>query len=188
MQRDAPEAVSLTQQHGSEHGFADPHRILQHGLEHRLQITGRRTDDFEDLRGRRLLLKRLAQFVEQPRVLDGDDGLGGKVLYERDLLVSERPNLFAIDANHADKSILFKHRHTERRSNTTEFDGSDNAWIPVGIRLHRCDVGYLNCLLCCNYPAGVAIRRWSERFFPTRLGKCWRHIMRRTKAKFSLFI
>ena len=28
----------------------------------------------------------LAQFVQQPRVLDGDDGLGGEVLYQCDLL------------------------------------------------------------------------------------------------------
>ena len=28
---------------------------------------------------RSLLLQRLPQFVEQPRVLDGDDGLGGEV-------------------------------------------------------------------------------------------------------------
>ena len=34
--------------------------------------------------------ERFAQLVEQPRVLDGDDGLGGKVLYQLDLLVGER--------------------------------------------------------------------------------------------------
>jgi hypothetical protein len=35
----------------------------------------------------------LAQFVEQPRVLDGDDCLGGEVLDEFDLLVRERGEL-----------------------------------------------------------------------------------------------
>ena len=35
----------------------------------------------------RLLLQRLPQFVEQPRVLDGDNGLGGKRLQKRDLLI-----------------------------------------------------------------------------------------------------
>ena len=38
-------------------------------------------------------IRALAQFVEQPRVLDGDDGLGGEVLHQRDLLVGERFNL-----------------------------------------------------------------------------------------------
>ncbi len=44
----------------------------------------------KNLRRRRLLLQRLgqivgalAQLVEQPRVLDGDDGLGGEVLNTR---------------------------------------------------------------------------------------------------------
>ena len=36
-----------------------------------------------------LLLQRLSQFVEQPRVLDGDNGLGGEVLDQRDLFVGE---------------------------------------------------------------------------------------------------
>ena len=34
----------------------------------------------------------MAQFVEQPRVLDGDDGLRGEVRDQRDLLVGERLN------------------------------------------------------------------------------------------------
>ena len=39
----------------------------------------------------------LPQFIEQPRVLDGDDGLGGEVLHQCDLLVGERPHFLAID-------------------------------------------------------------------------------------------
>ena len=35
----------------------------------------------------------LAQLVEQPRVLDGDDGLGGEVLDQLDLLVGEWAHL-----------------------------------------------------------------------------------------------
>ena len=51
------------------------------------------------------------KFVEQPRVLDGDDGLGGEVLHQRDLLVGERPNLLAVDDDSADQRIIFEHRH-----------------------------------------------------------------------------
>ena len=61
--------------------------VLEHGVEHRLQLAGRAGDDLQHLAGRGLLLQRfgeivgaLAQLVEQPRVLDGDDGLGGEVL------------------------------------------------------------------------------------------------------------
>ena len=49
-------------------------------IEHGLQIEGRAADDLEHVGGGGLLLQRFAQLVEQPRVLDGDDGLGGEVL------------------------------------------------------------------------------------------------------------
>ena len=45
-----------------------------------LQVKRRAADDLEDVGCGSLLLQRLAQFVEQPRVLDGDDGLSGEVL------------------------------------------------------------------------------------------------------------
>jgi hypothetical protein len=37
---------------------ADAHRVAQHGLEHGLQISGRRADDLENLGSRCLLLER----------------------------------------------------------------------------------------------------------------------------------
>ena len=40
--------------------------------------------------------------LEQSRVLDGDDGLIGEGLKQRDLLVTERPDLDASDRNDAD--------------------------------------------------------------------------------------
>ena len=56
-----------------------------------------------------------AQLVEQPRVLDGDDGLAGKVRYQLDLLVGERPHLLAVDADRADQLVVLEHRHDEHR-------------------------------------------------------------------------
>ena len=56
-------------------------------------------DDLQHLGRRGLLLQRfgqvvctLAQLVEQPRVLDGDDRLRGEVPDQLDLLVGERPD------------------------------------------------------------------------------------------------
>ena len=86
--------VAVKAEHYSELSLADMRCVLQHGLEHRLQIAGGATDDLKNFRRGRLLLQRfrkvggalaevrgaLAQFVEQPRVLDGNDGLGGEVL------------------------------------------------------------------------------------------------------------
>ena len=80
--------------------------------------TGRTADNLKYLRRRSLLLQRLgevggalAQFVEQPRVLDGDDGLGSEVLDELDLLVGKGANFLAVDG-YCRRSIrlLFEHR------------------------------------------------------------------------------
>jgi hypothetical protein len=38
----------------------------------------------------------LAQFVEQPRILDGDDGLGSEVRDQRYLFVGEGPDFLAV--------------------------------------------------------------------------------------------
>ena len=68
---------------------------------------------FNTSRGRGLLLQRfgeivgaLAQLVEQPRVLDGDDGLGSEVLHQCDLLVGEWAYLLAIDCEGSDQFFL----------------------------------------------------------------------------------
>ena len=58
--------------------LAQPRRRFDQRIEHRLQIEGRAADDLEHVGGGGLLLQRFAQLVEQPRVLDGDDGLAAK--------------------------------------------------------------------------------------------------------------
>src|SRR5215469_14780827 len=87
----------------AELGLADASRIFEHDPEHRLQLPGRRANDAQHIRCCRLLLQRLAQLVEQARVLDGNDGLRGEVLDQFDLLVRERPDFLPIDANCADQ-------------------------------------------------------------------------------------
>ena len=86
----------------------------------------------QDLRSRRLLLQclakiagALAQLVEQPRVLDGDDGLIGEVLDERDLLLGEWADLLAINGDRTDQLVLLEHGDHEKGPNTSKFDGRD---------------------------------------------------------------
>ena len=57
-----------------------------------------------------------AQLAEQPRVLDGDDGLRGEVLHQIDLLVGEGTHLLAVDEDRADQLVLFQHRHGDHAS------------------------------------------------------------------------
>src|SRR5262249_2275115 len=114
---DAEKAFPFTEVHGAELGFADTNRVRQHGLKNRLELTRRSADDAEDLGCRGLLLHRLAwvvralaQLVEQPRVLDGDDGLSCKIAYQLDLLLAERPHLLAVNVDRADRLIFLDHR------------------------------------------------------------------------------
>src|SRR5262245_31777510 len=109
-------ASSLAQPEIAEFSAADTHRIFQHSFKYRLQFAGRFADDLQHFRGRRLLLKRFAQiicalmqFVEEPRVLDGDDGLCGEVLDQLDLFVGKWPHLGPIDGNRPEEFAFFHH-------------------------------------------------------------------------------
>jgi hypothetical protein len=62
------------------HGVAESRGAPDDRVEDRLHIGGRAADDTQDPARRGLLVKRLLGFVEQPHVLDGDDGLVGKGL------------------------------------------------------------------------------------------------------------
>ncbi|MFZ0151682.1 MAG: hypothetical protein WAM72_25695, partial [Xanthobacteraceae bacterium] len=62
----------------------------------------------------------MPQFIEQPRILDGDDGLGGEVLHQRNLFIGERPDFGAVDKNGADQHIVLEHRHGHRGSRASE--------------------------------------------------------------------
>ena len=109
----------------AELGLADARGILKHGLEHRLQFAGRRTYDLQHFGRRRLLLQQLgeivgalAQLVEQPRILDGDDGLGGEVSEQRNLLFGKRPHLLPVNSDGSDQFSLFEHGHQKEGSGT----------------------------------------------------------------------
>ena len=60
-----------------------------------------------------LLLQRLPQLGEEPRVLDGDDGLLGKITQQLDLLRAERPNFLAVDDDGTDQLVFFYLRYSE---------------------------------------------------------------------------
>src|SRR5262249_61049876 len=72
-------------------------------LKDRLKIEGRAADHLEHIGSGGLLLKGFAQFVEQTRVLDCDDGLGSEVLQQLDLLVAGWAELLPVDGNAADQ-------------------------------------------------------------------------------------
>src|SRR5262249_50553167 len=105
-----------------------------------LQIEGRAADNLEDVGGGGLPLKRLAQFVQQPRILDGDNRLRGEVLEQLDLLVGERLNPLAIGRDCAEERILLAHWHGDRRASAAKVGESDQPRIALEIWRHHSDV------------------------------------------------
>src|SRR5262249_9804212 len=59
------ERIAFTQRGDAELGSANLYRIRQHGLKHRLKFAGGTRDDSQHLRGRRLLLQRLAELARE---------------------------------------------------------------------------------------------------------------------------
>ena len=60
-------------------------------------------------RDSREIVGALAQLAKQPRVLDGDHGLLGEVLDQRDLLVGEGTDLLPEDRDRADQLVFLQH-------------------------------------------------------------------------------
>src|SRR5215831_3656731 len=77
--------------------LAQARRGLYERIEHGPQIKGRAADDLEHIGSGGLLLERFAKFVEQARVLDGDDGLSSKIPYQIDLLLGKRSHFCTVD-------------------------------------------------------------------------------------------
>ena len=73
--------------------LANTARVFEHLLKYRVEFPGRRTDDLQHFRSRGLLFQRLLGIIEQPRILDGDDGLVGKGAQQLDVMIGEHTRL-----------------------------------------------------------------------------------------------
>ena len=71
----------------------------------------------------------LTQFVEQPRVLDGDDGLRGEVRDQLDLLVGERTHFLAGQDECTNHFALVQQRNAQERPYAAKCDCRDGHWI-----------------------------------------------------------
>ena len=77
--RDGAKEFAVIGQQGAVRRFAKGVRLFQYRIEHRREIARRGVNDTQYLGGRGLLVERLAGLGDQPRVLDRDDRLGGKI-------------------------------------------------------------------------------------------------------------
>jgi hypothetical protein len=147
-------------------GFAQPRRRFHQRIQHHLQIERRAADNLEHVGGRRLLLQRFPQFVEQARVLDGDDGLAGEIPHQLDVLVAERLNFLTVYADRPDQLVVLDHRNGEHRAIPGEFDGLDDKRMTTDIRLRRRDVGDLRHLPSGGDAAERHVRRGPDQRVP----------------------
>src|SRR5262249_16591105 len=94
--------------------------VLRHCVEYGLQVEFRTRYDTEHFRRSGLLLQRLGQLafacllcLEQPSVLDRDDGLVGKRGDEVDLAAAEWPNRIAGQEDASDPLPRVQQRHPQ---------------------------------------------------------------------------
>jgi hypothetical protein len=164
--------------------LAQASRARNHRVQHRLNVGWRAAYHAQDV-GRggllfqrfRQIIRALAQFVEQPRILDGDDGLAGEACHQLDLLIGEGTNFLTEDGDGPNQVIILEHRHNDHGPNATKLDGVDDRWMALGIRSCRCKIGGLNRLLGSDQLVKVATRGRTQRTASARLGKCPRHIV-----------
>src|SRR5262245_20185301 len=98
----APQQLAIEAEDKSPIGSTKPYRTFGNGFEDRLQIERRPTDDLKHIGSGGLLLQRFAQFAEQARILDGDDGLGCEICDQLNLFFRERVYFLTIDGDCAD--------------------------------------------------------------------------------------
>src|SRR5262249_23700200 len=123
------EQFAIKLEYGAEAGAAQAHRTPGDSIEHGLEVSGRAADDTQDLARRRLLLQRLGQLAvadlqlrEEPDVLNGDHGLVGEGLEQRDLRVGKRSSLGAPYHNHPDGTTVTQHRHRDEAASAHRLD------------------------------------------------------------------
>src|SRR6516225_787586 len=164
-------------------GLAQSGRRFDKRLQDSLQIERRAADDLEDIGGCGLLLKRFTQLVEQARVLDGDDSLGGEVLDQLNLLVGERLNLLVIDVDGANQAALLEHWNRQQSSITAELNGGAQQRIALDVSLLPRNVGDLHYLPCLEHTAKARARAGTDRSALTILGVGRRRIIERSRMK-----
>jgi len=120
-------------------GSADTRGGLRDGLEHWLDVRRRARDHAEDLGRGRLLgeavsqfTMALLQFLEQPHVFHGDDGLVGEGLEKRDLPLGERADDSSRRRDGAERPSILDHRNSENRSKRPQGLGSVRILAIVG--------------------------------------------------------
>ncbi len=113
----------------------NPRGALDDGVEDRLHVRRRAADDAEHLGRCRLMFQRFAQFcvalaelLEQPDVLDGDDRLVGEGFEERDLFIGKRTDFDAANQDSPDRNTLAKQGRGKNRPTARYLLNTPGIW------------------------------------------------------------
>src|SRR4030095_8432526 len=134
----------------------NPGRAFDNGVEHRLHVRRRPTDDAEHFRGCRLMCQRLTQlcvalldFFEQPDVFDGDDRLIGEGFDESDFFFDERINYRSTYENCSNRNTFAHERDSKLGSITFSYSAILNEARKLS-RSHRQQILNMNWLALDN--------------------------------------
>ena len=94
---------------------------VRNGCEHRLHVRRRTGDHLQDVGGGGLPLQRLLGLVEQPRILDGDDGLVGEALEYRNLVFRERAHFLPTRNDATEHNAISHQGHRKHCPETAQF-------------------------------------------------------------------
>src|SRR5262245_3719251 len=129
---------------------AQASRGLRDGIKHGLKIELGSADRAEHLADRSLIFQRFRKFprarlylLEQPRVLNGDDGLVSKGHDQLDLLVRKRPYSVSCDRDHTNWISITQQGNSEDGPKTEHL-----LHLPIRVFRIRQNVGHMNGLAC----------------------------------------
>src|SRR5262245_13602234 len=162
VQRDGTKTFALAKPHDAELGLADSGGVLQHRVKYGSQFARRAADNFQYFGGRRLLLQRFAQLVQQACVLDRDHSLVGEISDQFNLLIREGADLKAVDADDADQRALLEHRH-DKQSSDACLNAGDYKRITICIGLKLSDIVDMRGLLCLDHARETGTGAWLNR-------------------------
>ena len=95
---------------------------------------------------------------EQPRVLDGDDGLGRKLFQQGDLFVRKASFLLPEDHDVADDTFLLDQRHGEQTAGTAEVNERAAIGFAAAIGVELDEVGQFDNRLALQQARGRSAR------------------------------